>query len=363
MADAAVVTRIAIVLPHRETFVRAKSGAVALCARDFARHSQFYERMDIFGAGPCDYADVSYRRLEGWRRWWRRDRDAYAGAVADALAGYGLIEAQNRPPLVRALRRRLPGAKIVLHLHNDPQTMDGSRSASDRAQLLENCDAIYCVSAFVRGRLLEGVADPAGKAIVALNGVAFAPRTVAKAKVVAFTGRVVAIKGVAELVRAFARADVPGWRLVVAGSDPDGVLAGLARERGALGARFSWRGQVSHDEAMELLAGAEIAATPSMWDDPCPRAAIEALAQGCALVSSRRGGLPEIAGDAALYVDPADVGGFADALRRLAGDDGLRAQLRERARARAVDLDIGQATARLDDVRARLLGAEQQGPG
>ena len=356
MADAALVKRIAVVLPHRETFVRAKSGAVALCARDFARHSQFSGRIDIVGAGPCDYPDVSYRRLDGWRRWWRRDRDAYAAEVAEAVAGYGLIEAQNRPPLARALRRRLPGAKIVLHLHNDPQTMDGSRTPAERAQLLEICDAVYCVSAFIRGRLLEDVGDPAGKAFVTLNGVAFAERPHPKTKTIAFTGRVVAIKGVAELVRAFAAADLPDWKLVVAGGDPDEVLAALARERATLGERFSWSGQVSHDEAMALLASAEIAATPSMWDDPCPRAAIEALAQGCALVASRRGGLPEIAEDAALYVDPADTAGFAEALRRLARDDALRADLQARARARSADLDIGRATARIDAVRARLLG-------
>jgi UDP-glucose:(glucosyl)LPS alpha-1,2-glucosyltransferase len=357
MADSAVVKRIAVVLPHRESFTRARSGAVALCARDFARYSRFAGQVDIVGAGPCDYADVSYRRLEGWRRWWRRDREAYAAAVAETLADYALIEAQNRPLLARALRRRrLPAAKIVLHLHNDPQSMDGSRSEAERAELLEICDAVYCVSAFIRGRLLEGVEDRAGKAVVTLNGVAFPERATPKARIVAFTGRVVAIKGVVELVRAFAAADLKDWRLVLAGGDPDGLLDTLARERTALGERFLWRGQVSHEDALALLASAEIAAAPSIWDDPCPRAAVEALAQGCALLTSRRGGLPEIAGEAALYIDPADELGFAAALRRLAQDEALRVDLQARARARAEDLDIGPATARIDDVRARLLG-------
>jgi glycosyltransferase involved in cell wall biosynthesis len=356
MADAAVVKRIAVVLPHRETFTQARSGAVALCARDFASYSRFAGRIDIVGAGPCDYADVRYRRLDGWRRWWRRDRDAYAAAVAETLADYALIEAQNRPLLAAALRRRLPAAKIVLHLHNDPQSMDGSRSEAERAELVEICDAIYCVSAFIRRRLLEGVEDRRGKAVVTWNGVAFPERATPKARIVAFTGRVVAIKGVVELVRAFAAADLEDWQLVLAGGDPDGLLETLARERTVLGERFLWRGQVSHEEALALLANAEIAAAPSIWDDPCPRAAIEALAHGCALVASRRGGLPEIAGEAALYVDPADEFGFAAALRRLAQDEALRVDLQARARARAGDLDIGPATARIDAVRARLLG-------
>jgi glycosyltransferase involved in cell wall biosynthesis len=108
---------------------------------------------------------------------------------------------------------------------------------------------------------------------------------------------------------------------------------------------------------MALLAQAEIAVVPSLWDDPCPRAAIEALAHGCALVTSRRGGLPEIVGDAALFVDPADTAGFAAALGRLGQDAPFRRELQARARARAAEvLDIRVAAARLDAARARLLG-------
>ena len=344
------MTRIGVVLPSRESFGLRKSGAVALCARDFQRFSGFAGRIDILGAGPCEYEDVSYRHIEGWRRWWKRDRTAYAEAVAQKLAGYGLVEGQNRPPMMHVLRRRLPGAKLALHLHNDPQEMDGSRSARERGRLLEICDAIYCVSDFIAKRFLDGVADREGKVVTALNGVPIPPPPREKARIVAFTGRIVAIKGAAELVRAFGEAGLDGWRLVLAGGDPDNLLKGLAG--------FEARGQVSHAEAMALLAQAEIAAVPSLWDDPCPRAAIEAMAQGCALLTSRRGGLPEIAEGAALFVDPSDIKGFAAALRRLAQDEGLRRDLQAKARARAETLfDIRIATARLDAVRARLLGA------
>ena len=69
-----------------------------------------------------------------------------------------------------------------------------------------------------------------------------------------------------------------------------------------------------------------------------------------------RGGLPEIAGDAALYVDPSDIGGFAAALKRLVADVGLRRDLQARGRARAeAQFAIATATARLDALRAGLL--------
>jgi glycosyltransferase involved in cell wall biosynthesis len=352
MADHSVVSqgRIGIVLPPREAFGLRRSGAVALCVRDFARYSRFADGIDILGAGVCEYPDVRYRQLMGWRRWWRRDRDAYAAAVVAAAAGYAMLEIHNRPYLVAAIRRGLPDAKLTLHLHNDPQTMDGSRSSNERQLLLDSCDAIYCVSDFIRGRFLEAVEDATGKVLTILNGVAVPPIAPAKAKVIAFTGRVLPIKGVVELARAFEAANLPEWRLAIAGDDPGGLLAGLN------GASIDRLGQVPHDEAIALLARAEIAAVPSMWDDPCPRAAIEALAQGCALVASCRGGLPEIGGEAAVFVDPSDTAAFAAALRRLASDEGFRLDMQIRGRAQAAEkLEIGAATARLDAVRARLL--------
>jgi glycosyltransferase involved in cell wall biosynthesis len=352
MADHVVVrpVRIGAVLPPRETLGLRKSGAVALCVRDFARYSRFADGIDIFGAGVCEYPDVRYRRLTGWRRWWRRDRDAYSAAIVAAGADYEMLEVHNRPYLIAAIRRGLPDVKLTLHLHNDPQTMDGSRSSSERRRLLESCDAIYCVSDFIRSRFLDGVGDAAAKTVTILNGVAVPADLPAKTKVIAFTGRVLPIKGVGELARAFEAANLPGWRLAIAGDDPERSLAGLKLRR------VDRLGQIPHEEAMALLAQAEIAAVPSMWDDPCPRAAIEALAQGCALVASRRGGLPEIAGEAALYVDPGDTSAFAAALRRLALDEDFRKDIQTRGRAQASQkLEIGAATARLDAARERLL--------
>jgi glycosyltransferase involved in cell wall biosynthesis len=345
MADGALVSapRIAVVLPSRETFLRAKSGAVALCARDFARFSRY--GVDVFGAGPCDYADVSYRRLEGWRRWWRRDRDAYAEAVAQAARDHALIEVQNRPHMIAALRRRLPGARLALHLHNDPQEMQGSKTPAERARLLALCDGIYAVSAFVRGRFLEGVRDDEGKVVTVWNGVELPPPA-AKERIVAFTGRIIAAKGAQELARAFEAAAPPGWRLVLAGGGAEGRASSGAVE---------WRGQVSHAQAMALLGSAEIAAVPSLWEEPFGRAAVEAMACGAALIASRRGALREVCGEAALYVEPEDIADFAAGLRRLVEDEALRRRLQDAARARAAELfEIGAATARLDEARAAL---------
>jgi glycosyltransferase involved in cell wall biosynthesis len=355
---------IGVVLPSRETFSIRKSGALALCARDFSRFSRFHDEIVIVGASPCEYPDVRYLRLENWRRWWKRGRTAYAGAVARAgrQRGWKLIEIFNRPPAVAVVRARLPGVKLALHLENDPQTMDGARTPAERARLLRQLDAVYCCSQFVCDKLLEGVSDEAGKTLVVHNGIDTEVASAPKEPIFAFVGRIIRVKGVIELVGAFALAapDMPGWRLVIAGDDPEGLLDGvIARNRLGLEGKLTLLGQVSHAEAMALYARAEIAVTPSLWEEPFGRSAIEAMSRGCALISTARGGLAEVVAGAGEIVDPENTAGFAATLRRVALDADARRRLQNQAldRARSV-FDIRTVTKSLDEARARLLGRE-----
>ncbi len=57
---------------------------------------------------------------------------------------------------------------------------------------------------------------------------------------------------------------------------------------------------------------------------------IEAMSCGTPVVCSNVSSLPEVAGDAALLVDPLDVASLTAALGRIAADEGLRRELTER---------------------------------
>jgi len=62
---------------------------------------------------------------------------------------------------------------------------------------------------------------------------------------------------------------------------------------------------------------------------------LEAMAVGCPVVTSNVSSLPEVVGDAALTVDPLEVGAIADALRRVLTEKALANDLRRRGRERA----------------------------
>ena len=70
---------------------------------------------------------------------------------------------------------------------------------------------------------------------------------------------------------------------------------------------------------------------------------LEAMACGTPVVASNASSLPEVVGDAALTVDPADVEGWTDALRRLLDDPGLREELKGRGLERASSFTWSQA--------------------
>jgi len=61
---------------------------------------------------------------------------------------------------------------------------------------------------------------------------------------------------------------------------------------------------------------------------------LEAMACGCPVITTQTGCTPEVAGDAAILVDPYDPMAIADAIRKVLTDETLRRQLRERGFAR-----------------------------
>jgi glycosyltransferase involved in cell wall biosynthesis len=83
-----------------------------------------------------------------------------------------------------------------------------------------------------------------------------------------------------------------------------------------------------------LLRAARALLLPSL-DEGFGLPALEGMAAGTPVVAARRGGLPEVVGDAGLLEDPDDEAAFAAAVARVLRDGALAEGLRARGRARA----------------------------
>ena len=122
-------------------------------------------------------------------------------------------------------------------------------------------------------------------------------------------------------------------RLVIAGEGSQIDLRAAGVGRGSLG-RVTILGPVSEAAKIALLDRASALVCSSLYEG-FGFVPLEAMARGCPVVTAPTGALPEVCGDAAVYVDPRQPRLMADALLRVLRDPHLARGLAERGRARA----------------------------
>ena len=277
----------------------------------------------------------------------------YAQSLARALGipylvtFHGFDATMNRAALWRT--RKLYIAQFLLH---------------ERA-LQRTAAAFIAISKFIRDKLVER-RYPADKIIQHYIGVdteRFQPGTRSASPYVLCVARAVEKKGVATVVRAFARvaAKYPQVRLVHVGEGPLlGELRALVQELG-LGDRVELRGAAEHDVVRELMRGASVFAVASCTagDGDAEGLGIvfnEASACGVPVVATAHGGIPEavIHGETGLLSAERDDAAMAQHLDAVLGDVALAARLGARGREYVCDrFDVRKQTAKLEEVYDR----------
>jgi glycosyltransferase involved in cell wall biosynthesis len=133
----------------------------------------------------------------------------------------------------------------------------------------------------------------------------------------------------------------PDLRLVVVGDGP--ARPALERQAAALGLadRVTFTGLQPREAIPALVAGFDIALQPLVVSYASPLKIFEYMAAGRAIVAPDQPNIREVLrnGETAVLFDPAEAGAMWRAIRRLAGDAGLRRRLGEAARAEIAQRD------------------------
>ncbi len=178
-----------------------------------------------------------------------------------------------------------------------------------------------------------------------------------------FVGTIQPRKNLVRLAQAYAQLvklhAVP-WDLVIAGGEGwlsgevVGAIAALA-----LPHRIHLPGYVPDAQLPALLQGARMFCFVSLYEG-FGLPILEAQAAGVPVMTANNSSLPEVAGDAALLVDPTDVDAIAEAMLRLSRDEALRQQLIAAGHANVARFSWQKAAR---ETLAVLIQAAQKKPG
>ena len=159
-------------------------------------------------------------------------------------------------------------------------------------------------------------------------------------------------KNVSAVIRAYLalarrRADTPP--LVFAGriATPPAALLHGEEEQEVFRSRVTFLGYVSDEQRLQLYRDASMLVIASS-DEGFGIPALEAMTIGLPVVAVSRGSLPEVVGEAGLFVDPGHPDALSEAMRRLLEDAGLRRAQAAKGvtRARQFDWDVSAARLR-----------------
>jgi glycogen(starch) synthase len=174
-------------------------------------------------------------------------------------------------------------------------------------------------------------------------------------------GRMVPQKGFDLLLEAFARANLSGFDLLIAGDGPEKASLEARAQTLKLGSSVRFLGRKDRRAVAELFAGCEFFVLPSRLE-PLGIVTLEAMSSRKSVVAARVGGVPEVVidGQTGLLFPAGDVTALQAALENLADDTQLRRRLGDAGYERARLFDWEPLTAHYEEIYNRIISNESR---
>ena len=326
---------IDILLPFKELFTPYNAGAVSTVVSDFAYNTTLEYEIYIYGRTVPNntFSNLSYVPLKpNFPLLFGNNiglAHSYIAHLKRRVNLPSLIEVHGRCKVARTIAKTYKKLNVALFLHNDPREMIGGKTLSERLWLAKNLSGIFANSAYTKNCFLDGFsAQQISQTPIFLTPIGvqrYLTKKPLKKKTIIIASRIVPEKGILEAAIALKKIlpDFPDWKAKIIGAKQfkNGKLSDY--EKAVRSAVAPLKEQVEITGFLPLaqvnneLAQASIAVVPSVWQEPASRAVLEALSNGCALITTRMGGIPERAEGRALIVDKPDSVNFAHAVKSL----------------------------------------------
>lgn len=294
----------------------------------------------------------------------RFPRENYRFSVAEELRNhqFDMIHVFNRPKNVPLYKEASPGSKIVLSLHND-MFSEKKLSEDEGKMAIEQASCIMTVSNYIKETIIKRFPQAEEKTKVVYSGVnleSYPPvwsvegmairhryrahyRIRPRQKVILFAGRLSKTKGPHVLIQAMKLIlkQHPEAVLVIAGGkwfSDDGVnsyvkfLYDLAKP---LGNKVIFTKFIPAEEIPNIFLMADVFVCSSQWNEPLARVNYEAMAAGIPLITTNRGGNPEVVLDGfngLLVEDYTNPAAFANCIHYLFTEPEISEWMAEKGR-------------------------------
>ena len=320
--------KISILLPYKENFSPEYPGAVSLFVHDTSRLSKYKKNIIIYGnTNFKKIFNLKYKNITLSKLRFSSQSKKYVNEFykLEKKNNSDLIEIHNRPNYLFTLIPKLGKKNYVIYFHNDPLTMAGSKSINERKYLLKNCYKIVFNSNWSKKRFLEGmqnkfinsdkllvVFQSAKKEIINLKN---------KKKIITFVGKLNKSKGYDLFGGAILKIlnKHPDWSANVIGDEHRDKI--LFEHK-----NMKHHGFIKHSKVLDIYKKTSIAVVCSRWEEPFGRTSLEASSNGCAVIISNRGGLPETITNG-IILNKLDIKTIYKNIDKLIKDNNLRNKL------------------------------------
>ena len=286
--------KISILLPYKENFSSEYAGAVSLQLKDTVNLSKYKKNIRIYGSTTFkkNILKKNYVNLSTKKFFFQSTSNIYIKNFLEYenKKSSNLIEIHNRPNYVKNIYKI--NKNLVLYFHNNPLDIKGSKTISDRNNLIKKLKKIIFISNWTKNQFLKGInkssiknkqleviSHSTSKKFISFKN---------KKKIILFVGRLNKSKGydifgnsIIKVLNKF-----PKWTAFVIGDEPREKHTFKHKNLKILGFQ-------KHNVVSKYFKDAEISVVCSRWNEPFGRTSLEASSFGCAVIITNRGGLPE----------------------------------------------------------------------
>ena len=293
--------KISILLPYKENFSPDYPGAVSLFVYETSKISKFKKTITIFGNTLYKRKfKLKYVNIDLKKNLFVSQTNNYVKKFIDLERNINssIIEVHNRPSYVHIINSKFNDKIFTLYFHNDPLSMNGSKTIDQRKKLLKICYKIIFNSSWSKKRFLEGLENKfvnSNKLLIFYQSAQKGQLSLInnKKKWITFVGKLNRAKGYDIFAKSIVKVlnKHPDWEAKIIGDEKREKIPISHKKVQLLGFK-------KHNEVLNIFKKTSITVACSRWEEPFGRTSLEASANGCAVIITNKGGLPETVTDA-----------------------------------------------------------------